>query len=179
MFVMLSEKEFNIQKGSELLKELHLYAGHQMLIDVEKLGYAINNHQQLVITIEVVKGKKSWVLRDATETVIKKAWGHGYLITGKHWQRIGGNAAKASRPQLKSAKPLKREEVKKAKREAEEGMKRMASRATSPYSSSNALLNKAKRKMESEKRLLEKVDKGILPKAKIIYTPMGNDRRRK
>ena len=112
---MLSEKEFNIQKGSELLEELLLYAWHKMLIDVEKLGYAVNNHQQLVITIDIVNGHKSWVVCEATDKIIKKVRGHGYFITGKHRQRIGGNAAKASRPQLISANPLKSDHVERVK----------------------------------------------------------------
>ena len=175
---MLSEKEFNRLRGSQLLDELHLYAGHQMRIDVEELGFAINHHQRVVITIELVDGKKSWVLRDATDDVLKKAWGHGYLVEGERYHKIGGSIARAKKV-LKNFKPLKRGESEKRKKEAEDSLKHAEVKGSSGLFSKIPWLNRARRKMEAEKKLAEKVDKGILPKAKIIYTPMGNDRRRK
>ncbi len=175
---MLNEKELNRLKGLQLLDELHLYAGHQMRIDVEKLGFAINHHQRVVITLELIDGKKSWVLREATEDIIKKAWGHGYLVEGKHYHKIGGNESRAKKV-LKYFKPLKRGESEKRKKDAENSLKHTEVNGSSGLFSRIPWLNKARRKMEAEKKLAEKVDKGILPKAKIIYTPMGNDRRRK
>ena len=115
---MLSDEEYYKKKGNQLIEELHLYAGHQMLIDAEELGRAICSHQRMVITINVVNGKKSWILLPATEENIKKAWGHGYLVVGKRCHRIGGNEAKAMRIH-KGFKPLKRDEVEIRKKEAE------------------------------------------------------------
>lgn len=175
---MLSDEEYYKKKGNLLIEELHLYAGHQLLINAEELGRAIKHHQRVVITIDVVDGEKSWVLQPASEENIKKAWGHGYLIVGKHWHRIGGNEAKAMKTH-KGFKPLKRNEVEILKKEAEASLQKPESKSSSGLLSKIPWLNKARRKMETEKRQVEKVDKGILPKAKIIYTPMGNDRRRK
>ena len=175
---MQSDEEYNKKKGNQLIEELHLYAGHQMLINAEELGKAINNHQRMVITIDVVDGKRSWVLLPATEENIKKAWGHGYLVVGKHWHRIGGNETRTKRTH-KGFKPLKRGEVEIRKKEAEASLQKPESNSFSGVFSKIPWLNKARRKMEAEKKQAEKVDKGILPKAKIIYTPMGNDRRRK
>ena len=175
---MLSYDNYYAIKGNQLIDELHLYAGHQMLINAEELGRAIRHHQRMVITIDVVDGKKFWVLLPATEENIKKAWGHGYLVVGKRCNRIGGNEAKAMRIH-KGFKPLKRDEVEIRKKEAEASLQKPESRSFSGLLSKIPWLNKARRKMEAEKRQAEKVDKGILPKAKIIYTPMGNDRRRK
>ena len=175
---MLSDKEYTKKKGDLLIEELHLYAGHQMLIDAEELGKAICSHQRMVIAINIVNGKKSWVLLPATEENIKKAWGHGYLVMGKRWHRIGGNEAKAMRPH-KGFKPLKRDEVEIRRKEAEASLQKPESKSFSGLLSKIPWPNKARRKMKAEKRQAEKVDKGILPKAKIIYTPMGNDRRRK
>ena len=175
---MLSDEEYYKKKGNQLIEELHLYAGHQMLIDAEELGRAICSHQRMVITINVVNGKKSWILLPATEENIKKAWGHGYLVVGKRCHRIGGNEAKAMRIH-KGFKPLKRDEVEIRKKEAEASLQNPESKSFSRLLSKIPWLNKARRKMEAEKRQAEKVDKGILSKAKIIYTPMGNDRRRK
>lgn len=175
---MFSDEEYYKKKGNLLIEELHLYAGHQMLINAGELGRAIRHHQRMVITIDVVVGKKSWVLLPATEENIKKAWGHGYLVVGKRWHRIGGNEAKATKT-YKGFKPLKRDEVEIRKKEAEASLQKPESKSFSGLLSKIPWLNKARRKMEAEKRQAEKVDKGILPKAKIIYTPMGNDRRRK
>ena len=149
-----------------------------MRIDVEKLGFAINHNIRIVITIEVVNGKKSWVLREATDDALKKAWGHGYLVEGIHYHKIGGNESRAKKV-LRYFKPLKRGESKKRKKEAENSLKLTDTKESSGMISKIPWLNRARRKIEAEKKFAEKVDKGILPKAKIIYTPMGNDRRRK
>ena len=166
---MLSEKEYNRLKGTLLLEELHLYAGHKMCVDVEQLGMAINANSQVLITLEVVEGKRAWVLKEATGENIKKARGHGYLVIGHHWQRLGGRIRTPM-----NLNPLTREEAEKKKEEAELAIKEIPSESSS--CSSVAKINNARQKIEEEKEYLDKVNKGILPKAKIIYTPMGNKR---
>ncbi len=178
---MMSDKEYNRYLGLKMLGQLNLYAGFKNTVDVVLLGECIRTHKHVVITCEILDKEKVWVLKDASDIVIKKAWGHGYLIKGKHFQKIGVRKSIQSGPSVDSVNRLKKGEKEKrianTERDIEKFYKKLDNYSSD--NSSNLWIRKEIRKLEKEKEIIEKVEKGILPQAKIIYTPMGNDKRRK
>jgi len=176
------EYDDTILLGSRMLEKLHLYAGFSMHFSAGDIGSYIKNHQRVVVTTQEVDGDKSWVLVEATQDNIRNAWGHGYLIVGKHFYKIGPRFVKPSQRKAKSFRPLKKGEAQKIKIKSELAMQSFDRRLQGHPSNNESTipwLIKARKKLKAEKALEEKINKGIIPKAKIIYTPMGNDRRRK
>ncbi len=178
---MMSDKEYSRYLGLKMLGQLNLYAGFKNNVDVELLGECIKTHKHVVITCEILDREKVWVLKDASDDVIKKAWGHGYLIKGKHFEKIGVKREAKRTLSTDVLNPLKKGQkerrIASAERDREMFYKKLDS-----YSSDNSSISWIRneiRKLEKEKEIIEKVEKGKLPKAKIIYTPMGNDKRRK
>ncbi len=178
---MMQDKDYNKYLGLKMLGQLNLYAGFKNNIDAEFLGECIKTHKHVVVTYEIINKEKVWVIKEASEAIIKKAWGHGYLITGKHFRKIGESRNVVSGPSADCITPLKKGESEKRKVEAERDTN-IFDRKLEKFSSDNnnvSWIRNKIQKIENEKEIIEKVEKGIIPKAKIIYTPMGNDKRRK